>query len=195
MRLPLNCTADYVADFLNKEQAAELYRHLIDDYRLDKTRLTMEVAGKLTVTDNFKILFATERLIDQGHLPESIFGKRFVWSGLMAETRERVENLTNKTFEIGMCLYYPDGSHGAIYHSDQETSGAETILPSISLGQAREFRFREKSSQDTYSLELADGSLLIMAEHCQSRYEHSLPKDSRHGKGRINITFREASFK
>ena len=98
-----------------------LYRHLIEDYRLDKTRLTMEVAGKLTVTDNYKILFATERLIEEGHLPENIFGKRFVWSGLMAETRERVENLTKKTFEIAMCLYYPDGCHGVIYHTQDRT--------------------------------------------------------------------------
>jgi hypothetical protein len=195
MRLPLNCTAEYIPDFLSNEEAAELYRVLIEDYQLDRSRLTLEVVGELVETDNFKILFATEELIEQGQFPENVFGKRFAWSGLMAETRGRVERLTGTRFDIGMCLYYPDGSHGAIYHSDQETSGAATILPSLSLGQAREFRFREKSGDHNYSLELANGSLLVMGEHCQSRYEHSLPEDPRYGSGRINITFREASFK
>ena len=33
MRLPLNCTVDYISDFLTPDEAAELYRVLIDDYR------------------------------------------------------------------------------------------------------------------------------------------------------------------
>ena len=83
----------------------------------------------------------------------------------------------------------------APYHFDQQTSGANTILPSISLGEVREFCFRENDSHETYSLELANGSLLVMGEHSQSRYEHSLIKDPRYINGRINITFRESNFK
>lgn len=195
MKLPLNCTVDYVSDFLSENEASALYRFLIEEYRVDRTRLVMEVAGKPTTTNNYKILFATPRLIDAGHLPESVFGKRYPWRGLMADLRERVESFTQGTFEIGMCLYYPDGSQGAIYHFDQQTSGAATVLPSLSLGEVREFRFRENASGEVYSLVLANGSLLVMADHCQARYEHSLPTDSRYRNGRINITFREANYR
>lgn len=194
MKLPLNCTVDYIPDFLSKAEAEELYRLLIDEYHLDKARVMIEAGGKLIETDGFKILFLTERLKNDNSRPEHIHGKSFVWEGAMARLRERVEKLMNKEFELAMCLYYPDGNFFAPYHNDQETSGHETILPSISLGEEREFCFKDNGSGDEYSLDLADGSLLVMGAYCQSRYMHSLPKRSKYKNGRINITFREPGF-
>ena len=112
----------------------------------------------------------------------------------MKELREMVESLLGEKFEIAMCLFYPDGEFFAPYHSDQETSGSRTILPSISLGAVRDFIFKHKTHADTHSLELAHGSMLVMGNYCQSRYEHSLPKTERCKDGRINITFRERNF-
>jgi alkylated DNA repair dioxygenase AlkB len=195
MKLPLNCSVDYFPDFLSQGEAAELYRVLIKDHELDKAQLVIEAGGKIHQTDSFKILFSTAELIEQNTHPEHIHGKCHVWSGVMASLREKVEHLLDKEFEIAMCLFYPDGDYSATYHFDQQTSGHQTILPSISLGEARKFNFRENSSGDVYSLELGNGSLLVMGEYCQSRYEHSLPKDPRHKYGRINITFREPAFK
>jgi len=195
MRLPLKCTVDYFPEFLNQQEAAELYRVLIDEYDLDKARLVIEAGGKMVKTDSFKILFLTDELIEKNTHPEYIHCKCYQWSGVMANLREKVENSLEKQFEIAMCLYYPDGNYFAAYHFDQQTSGSQTILPSLSLGEVREFSFRENSSGESYSLELGDGSLLVMGAHCQSRYEHSLPKNPRYEGGRINITFREAAFK
>jgi alkylated DNA repair dioxygenase AlkB len=195
MKLPLNCSVDYFPGFLSQEEAAELYRVLIEDYELDKARLVIEAGGKIHETDSFKFLFSTAELIEQNSHPESIHGKCHVWSGVMASLREKVEQLLDKQFEIAMCLFYPDGKYFAPYHFDQETSGHETILPSISLGEVREFSFRENGSGEAYSLELGNGSLLVMGEYCQGRYEHSLPKDSRYKNGRINITFRDPNYK
>ncbi len=194
MKLPLNCSAEYFADFLDQDEANELYRVLIEEYNLDKERLVIEAGGQLIKTDSFKILFSTAELIEQNTHPEHIHGKCHVWSGVMADLREKVESLVGKKFEIAMCLFYPDGNYFAPYHSDQETSGEQTILPSISLGEVREFSFRDKTSGEVYSLELDNGSLLVMGESCQSRYEHTLPKNPQYEHGRINITFREGSF-
>jgi len=195
MRLPLNCKVDYFSDFLNKEEAKKLYEILINKYHLDQSRIVMEAGGNMIKTDSFKIMFSTERLIKENRHPESVHGKVFVWSGLMTRLKERIEKLLDKEFELAMCLYYPDGNYFAPYHSDQQTSGHKTILPSISLGEVREFRFKDNESQDVYNLKLANGSLLIMGDHCQSRYTHSLPKNPKYKKGRINITFREPDFK
>lgn len=195
MRLPLNCTVDYFPGFLSQEESAELYRVLIEEYDLDKARLVVEAGGQIIRTDSFKILFTTAELIEQNTHPEHIHGKCHVWSGVMADLREKVEHLLDKQFEIAMCLYYPDGNYFAAYHFDQQTSGDRTILPSISLGAVRTFSFRENSSGDVYSLNLGNGSLLVMGDSCQSRYEHSLPKDPLYKQGRINITFRESTFK
>lgn len=44
MRLPLNCTVDYLSDFLSKDEASEVYRFLIEVYRIAGI-------GKLTFSD------------------------------------------------------------------------------------------------------------------------------------------------
>jgi len=195
MKLPLNCSVDYLSDFLNQEETAELYRILIDEYHIDKSRLTILAGGKLIETNSFKILFTTERLIRQNSYPATIHGKSHIWSGPMARLRGKVEKLVGKEFEVAMCLYYPDGNFFAPYHFDQQTSGYKTILPSISLGEVREFSFKENDTENVFSLDLANGSMLIMKDYCQDRYTHSLPKNPDYKNGRINITFREPGFK
>lgn len=194
MKLPLNCSVEYYPDFLTEEEAAELYRFLIEDYALDKSRLIVEAGGQIIKTDSFKFFFSTAELIEKDTHPEFIHGKCHEWTGPMADLREKVETLVGQKFELAMCLYYPDGNFFAPYHSDQETSGYNTILPSISLGEVREFCFRENRSGDIHSLDLANGSLIVMGEYCQSSYEHSLPKDPKYRAPRINITFRERAY-
>lgn len=195
MKLPLNCSVEYISDFLNYEEAKELYEVLINEYNIEKSRLIIEAGGKLIRTDSFKILFASERLIEINSHPENIHGKVHVWSGVMKKIKERVETLLDKEFELAMCIYYPNGEYFAPYHFDQQTSGYKTILPSISLGEVREFCFKSNETDEVYSLELANGSLLIMKDHAQDRYMHSLPQNSKYKNPRINITFREPSFK
>lgn len=194
MDLPLNCTVEYIEAFLSKHDSEELYSTLIREYKIDQSRLIIEAGGKRTVTDSFKILFSTDELIRTNSHPQEIHGKVFPWVGPMAKLKQNVESRCERSFDLAMCLYYPDGSYFAPYHFDQETSGVQTILPSISLGEVRAFSFKENISGVEYSLNLASGSLLIMGAYCQARYTHSLPKDPRYKKPRINITFREPAF-
>ena len=194
MKLPLNCTVDYIPDFLSNEETEELYTLLINQYQIDKARLTIQAAGQLIKTDSFKILFLTEALKKLNTHPEEVHGKAYLWTGKMAELKTKVENYLQKEFELAMCLYYPDGNYFAGYHSDLQTSGYHTILPSLSLGEVREFSFKNKESGDCYNLDLASGSMLVMGAYCQSRYTHSLLKNPKYKGGRINITFRERNF-
>ena len=195
MKLPINCSVEYISDFLSDKEANLLYTLLTETYHIDKSKLSICFDDKVIETDSYKILFSTEKLMQQNSHPEHIHGKVYPWFGLMKTLKDRVEKLTNQTFEIAMCLYYPNGEYFAPYHFDQLTSGKKTILPSISIGEVREFSFKRNESDSTYSLDLANGSILIMKEHSQSRYTHSLPKNSKYKKGRINITFRESNFK
>lgn len=195
MKLALNCTVDYIDDFLSTEEADILYQTLIEQYHLDQSRIIMEAAGKLVTTDSFKILFLTDRLIRENSYPENVHGKAFPWTGIMKKLRERIEKHLDKEFEVAMCLFYPNGNYFAPFHTDQQTSGYKTILPSISLGEVRRFSFKENESSEVYNLDLAHGSLLVMGDHCQNRYMHSLPKNTKYKHGRINITFREPGFK
>lgn len=194
MKLPLNCSVDYINDFLSEEESQNLYQTLIDEYHLDQSRLVIEAGGRLIETDSFKILFTTEELLKSNSHPEEVHGKSFAWKGALLTLKEKVEQFTGREYDLAMCLYYPNGGYYAVYHNDQETSGDQTLLPSLSLGAVREFCFKENETQQVYSLSLASGSMLLMGEYCQSRYMHSLPKDESCTTGRINITFREAAF-
>ncbi|MEO0779056.1 MAG: alpha-ketoglutarate-dependent dioxygenase AlkB [Bacteroidota bacterium] len=194
MKLPLNCAVDYRSDFLSEAEATALYASLINEYHLDRARLIKEAGGKLIKTDSFKILFLTEALLAQNSHPEVVHGKRYPFSGKMQELKTKVERLVATTFDLAMCLYYPDGHYFAPYHRDQETSGDKTIIPSISLGEVRTFSFKSNTNGDCYQLDLAHGSALIMGDYCQSRYTHSLLQDPKYQGGRINITFRDRKF-
>jgi alkylated DNA repair dioxygenase AlkB len=194
MRLPLNCKVDYLKAFLTKEESQALYHNLIHQYALDKARLTISAGGQMIQTDSFKIMFATEPVLKEKEQWEGIHGKIHPWEGLMKGLREKVENRLGKTFELAMCLYYPDGNFLAPYHFDKQTSGFETTLPSLSLGAVREFAFKANDTEEVYSLDLESGSLLVMGDYSQERYTHSLPKDAECSTGRINITFREPTF-
>ena len=193
-QLPLDCEVTYYPDFLSSEEAWELYHLLLEKYQIHKEQLVIEAGGQLIDTDNYKILFADQELIDRNSHPKQVHGKNFVWSGALEKLKIKVEELTGKTYPLAMALYYPDGNNLTPYHTDQKTSGDETILPSLSLGAIRSFTFRENTTQEVYSLELNHGSLLVMGKDSQDNYMHSLPKDANCKKGRINITFRDANF-
>jgi len=194
MRLPLNCNVDYISDFLSTAETEELYALLINQYQIDKARMVREFEGEIIETDSLKVLFLADELIEQNTHPEEIHGKGHAFTGKMAELKTKVEQQLGRAFDIAMCIYYPDGNYFAPYHSDQETSGFNTILPSISLGEVREFSFKEKVSGSCHNLDLANGSMLVMGAHCQSRYTHSLLKNPKYNGDRINITFRDKGF-
>jgi hypothetical protein len=194
MKLPLNCSVEYIENFLSEKEANALYSTLINDYKIQESQLIVGTKNNLIKTDSFKIFFSTERLISQNSHPEEIHGKSYVWTGEMKKLREKVENFVNKEFELAMCLYYPNGKYFAPYHFDQLTSGENTILPSISLGENRQFSFKNNKSNNIYNLNLAHGSMLVMDALSQSKYTHSLLKNSAYKNGRINITFRDSNF-
>ena len=81
-----------------------------------------------------------------------------------------------------------------VYHSDLLAFGDTSFIPSISLGEERKFALGEKATLEIFETVLENGSLLVMEENCQARYEHSLLIDPIYKNGRINLTFRLYGF-
>ena len=96
--------------------------------------------------------------------------------------------------EFNVCLlnYYEDGQQRIGWHSDREEIGRTTPIASVSLGATRQFLIRSKENgvQDRASLDLLNGSLVLMKNVCQMKYLHSVPKQNEVKHGRINLTFR-----
>lgn len=194
MKLELNSSVEYVRSFLSKTECDALYDHLTTHSELT-TMLVIETATGETFQNNYgKMMFIDKKLNDENKFPESIWGPTKIWSEQMKMVKDRVESYTGHQFKTCVCIYYPDGNSGVAYHSDLVAFGDTTLIPSLSLGEERIFKLREKETLLEHEILLNNGSLIIMGEHCQDRYEHSLPENSKYKDPRINLTFRKYGF-
>lgn len=103
-----------------------------------------------------------------------------------------------KPVKFNICLlnYYQNGTQRIGWHSDREEIGRSTPIASISLGCTRKFLIRSKTDgvRDRASVEMTNGSIILMENICQYKYLHSVPKESDVEEGRINLTFRCKEF-
>ena len=193
MKLPLNCEAEYHEGFLDLQEANALFSQL--SQILEEIAFQPETIDGRKYEVNFgKIMFIDEELMEKKAFPEQFWGPTKVWFAELRKLKEKIEEETGHTFQVCVLIHYPDGHSGVDFHSDYSAYGDTSLIPSISLGEEREFQLREKASGDIFSQTLANGSLIVMGEHCQERYEHSLPVNPAYKNPRINLTFRKYGF-
>ncbi|EDM74707.1 2OG-Fe(II) oxygenase [Plesiocystis pacifica SIR-1] len=184
--------------FLDPEAATTLYAQLRDavPWRQDELR----AYGKTHPIPRLHQWYADD---DSG---------TYVWSGLtmhplpwtppLDALRRRVEAATRRRFNSALINYYRDGRDTVGWHADDEVElGPAPFIASVSLGAERDFLLRRVANADTdtdteprhLSVALPHGSLLVMAEGSQARWQHTLPRRTRVTEGRINLTFRHVS--
>jgi alkylated DNA repair dioxygenase AlkB len=115
------------------------------------------------------------------------------WTGTLLRIKEDIEAATGHRFNSVLVNLYRNEQDSVGWHSDDErVLGEKPVIASLSLGETRTFKLKHKTRKDqkTVSLELADGSLLVMAGTTQKFWRHAVDKE-RAAKGpRINLTFR-----
>jgi alkylated DNA repair dioxygenase AlkB len=118
------------------------------------------------------------------------------WTNELRDIKIKVEEHTGLTFNGVLLNYYRDGNDSVAWHSDKDTiPGLKTEIASVSFGQARNFDFRNKEHhRQQYSLELGNGSLLLMKGDLQKYWEHRIAKSVVPMKARINLTFRKVLY-
>lgn len=86
---------------------------------------------------------------------------------------------------------YRTGQDAMGWHADDEgLFGQHPVIASLSLGATRRFALRHRESHERIDLDLASGSLLVMAGTCQENWLHAVPRTRRPVGPRINLTFR-----
>lgn len=94
-------------------------------------------------------------------------------------------------FNSALANFYRDGSDSVGWHSDDERDlGAAPVIASLSLGASRRFSVKPRSGGRSVSFDLPSGSLLVMADGFQRRFQHAVPKTKVAVGSRINLTFR-----
>jgi alkylated DNA repair dioxygenase AlkB len=112
------------------------------------------------------------------------------WLPILLEIKTQVENLTKETYQGVLLNYYPDGLAGVGWHADDERDlVASPTIASVSFGATRRFDLRHKDGEKL-SVNLEDGSVLIMAGELQQYWKHQIPVQRKVKEPRINLTFR-----
>jgi alkylated DNA repair dioxygenase AlkB len=113
------------------------------------------------------------------------------WPRALTGLRRRLRETIGVDFNSVLANRYRDGRDRMGWHSDDEPElGPRPVIASISLGATRRFALKPKGEGERLALDLAHGSLLVMAGDTQARYRHALPATARRVAERINLTFR-----
>lgn len=112
--------------------------------------------------------------------------------------KKSIEKMFGYKYDYCLVNIYDDGNNYIPYHSDKDI-GNKNIF-SISLGATRKFRLRKKSKTKgfDYEFQMESGDAILMLgpnsnnnmQGCQQVYKHSVPKERKVKKSRINLTFR-----
>ena len=114
------------------------------------------------------------------------------WTPTVARLRDDLARRLGIRFNSVLANLYRDGRDSMGWHSDDEPElGPAPLIASLSFGAERAFRLRSPATREhALSIELAHGSLLLMAGRTQRLYQHALPKRADVAAPRINLTFR-----
>lgn len=113
------------------------------------------------------------------------------WTPELLELRDLVQKKTGTSFNSCLLNLYHSGEEGMSWHADNEKElGAHPAIASLSLGAERKFSLKHRETKTTVSVNLENGSLLLMKDATQENWLHSLPKTKKVLEPRINLTFR-----
>lgn len=107
------------------------------------------------------------------------------------ELKNLIETTTGENFNSCLLNLYHTGEEGMAWHSDGEKDlKKHGAIASLSFGAERKFGFKHKTTNETISLLLEHGSLLMMQGCTQTHWLHRLPPTKKVLTPRINLTFR-----
>lgn len=120
---------------------------------------------------------------------------RHPWTASLKQLKSQLEQHLNCTFNSVLANYYRDGNDSVSWHADDEAElGEQPLIASLSFGDSRRFSLKAKATDSAnrkpVHIDLASGSLLVMAGTTQQYYHHQIAKTRHSVAGRVNLTFR-----
>jgi len=129
-------------------------------------------------------------------------GKAYTYSGITSQPnewnkgllylKERIEHCAGVEFNSVLLNWYRDGQDHLNWHADDEKElGKNPIIASANFGEPRDFIIRRNDNPSVkIVLPLRHGTLLLMRGALQHFWQHSVPKRTKIGGSRFNLTFR-----
>ena len=129
---------------------------------------------------------------DKAYTYSGITMQPLPWTPALAAIKAKTEAVAGIGFTSALLNFYRNGKDSMGWHRDNEKElGINPIIASVSFGQSRTFKLRDYYKKgNSISVELGNGSLLLMRGETQHYWEHCITKTAKQVGERINITFR-----
>jgi hypothetical protein len=191
----------YDRDFLPPNQADAFYQDLLKNTKWEKTvkinrwvSLYHELRKCNGVENDIRHNDASLSYKYRDSPGDAVVGFTETIRSIQGLAQQWYQRETGRTILFNVCLlnFYENGEQAIGWHSDREEIGRTTPIASISLGTARQFHIRAKENgvHDRATIELQNGSIVVMENICQEKYLHCIPRQAGVTTGRINLTFR-----
>ena len=181
----------YYAKAIPAEQLSHYYLELFNKISWEHEIVMM--FGK-EITPKRKVAFYSDHLISYTYSGKLKIG--LPWSQELLVIKEMVESFTKVKYNACLLNLYHNGDESMGWHSDNEKEIiVNSSIASLSIGAERKFAFKHKTTKETVSLLLENGSLLEMKGAIQQNWWHALPKSKKIKAPRINLTFRQMIIK
>lgn len=188
---------EYVSGFLSAVQEGELRLALEREIQFDDAQ-----ASRVFVHGKWRAIPRRQCAHADDDCPPYRFSGVAVrprpWTAPLRQLRDAVADRTGFRANFVLVNHYAHAGEYISWHSDDERDlDPAAPIASVSLGSAREFQLRARSSlevPETVAMVLEPGSLLMMNAPTNARFQHCLPR--RTGKAasaigaRWNLTFR-----
>lgn len=113
------------------------------------------------------------------------------WTKELLQIKELIENKTGEEFNSCLLNLYHDGSEAMGWHTDNEKELKKNgTIASVSFGATRKFSLKHRVKKEIVSVQLENGSLLLMKGETQIHWVHRLHPSKKVTDVRINLTFR-----
>jgi alkylated DNA repair dioxygenase AlkB len=182
-----NGTAEYFAEIFSSKESHNYLNQLLKEINWQNDQVI--IFGKKIITKRKTAWYGDKNF-------EYIYSKipRYAlpWDENLIKIKEKIEDFCGEKFNSCLLNLYHNNQESMGWHADDEKSIIEnSTIASVSFGEKRKFLFKNRKNLEKFSIDLEDGSLLLMKNEIQKNWLHSLPKSSKVGGLRINLTFRQ----
>ncbi len=184
--LPKDGTVNYYGKLFTTKEADKYFNYLMAEIEWKNDEAVM--FGKHIITKRKVAWYGND---NYAYTYSRKTKQALIWTKELLELKTMVEVKTGETYNSCLLNLYHNGDEGMAWHSDDEKmlqpNGA---IASLSFGAERKFAFKHRQTKEVISLELANGSLLVMKDETQTNWLHRLPTTKKVTTPRINLTFR-----
>ena len=184
--LPYDGTLSYNQNFYSDEKAIEIFNAL-KTYTEYEQRI-IKIFGKEINAPRLEAFYSKNKQ-NYSYSGQTLQGN--IFTPMIEDICMEVEAFTGACFNSVLINVYRDGQDSNGWHSDNEKElGINPVIASLSFGASRNIHFRHNKTNLKKTIEMENGSIMVMGGSIQHHWKHQVPKTSKVKSTRINMTFR-----